>query len=244
MVWLRLWIADMPSQTSAAHPQAVLCDVDGTLLDSNAQHAEAWQKAFEHFGISTTFKQVLQQIGKGGDNLIPVFVPEPDRARLQKPLEEYRKELFRREYLPHIKAFPGARDLLLRMKSTGIRIAIASSSNKNDLKKFEEIADITDLVDEETSSDDAKRSKPAPDIFEATLDRLSLPADRVIALGDTPWDIEAAGKAGVKTVAVTSGGWSEHDLRTAGAIEVYSSVSEVSRNFNQSSFIRCNDIAE
>jgi HAD superfamily hydrolase (TIGR01509 family) len=226
----------MSSQISAPHPQAVLCDLDGTLLDSNAQHAEAWQKAFEHFGISTTFDQVVHQIGKGGDNLIPVFVPEPDRDRLQKSLEEYRKQLFRREYLPHIKPFPGARDLLLKMKTAGIRIAIASSSNKDDLKKFKEIADITDLVDKETSADDADRSKPAPDIFQATLDRLKLSADRVLALGDTPWDIEAAGKAGVKTVAVTSGGWSEHDLREAGAIDVYPSVAELSLHFEHSPF--------
>ena len=75
------------------HPEAVLCDLDGTLLDSNAQHAWAWQKAFEHFGISTTFDQVIHQIGKGGDNLIPVFVPESDRGRLQKPLEDYRKQV-------------------------------------------------------------------------------------------------------------------------------------------------------
>jgi HAD superfamily hydrolase (TIGR01509 family) len=226
----------MSSQISAAHPQAVLCDLDGTLLDSNAQHAEAWQKAFEHFGISTAFDQVVHQIGKGGDHLIPVFVPEHDRDRLQKPLEEYRKQLFRREYLSHIKPFPGARDLLLKMKSAGIRIAIASSSNKDDLKKFKEIAHITDLVDEETSADDADRSKPAPDIFQATLDRLKLPADRVLALGDTPWDIEAAQKAGVQTVAVTSGGWSEQGLREAGAIEVYPSVAELSLHFEHSPF--------
>jgi HAD superfamily hydrolase (TIGR01509 family) len=228
----------MSPQLSAALPQAVLCDLDGTLLDSNAQHAEAWQKAFDHFGISTTFEHVLHQIGKGGDNLIPVFVPEPDRSRLQEPLEEYRKRLFRRDYLPHIKAFPSARDLLIKMKIAGMRIAIASSSNKDDLKKFKEIANITDLVEEETSADDAKHSKPAPDIFHATLDRLKLPADRVLALGDTPWDVKAAEKAGVKTVAVTSGGWSEDDLYVAGAIEVYPSVAELSRDFNRSAFVK------
>lgn len=212
--------------------------MDGTLLDSNAQHAEAWQRTFEHFGISTTFEQVLHQIGKGGDHLIPVFVPERDRERLQKPLEDYRKELFRRDYLPHIKAFPGAREVLLKMRAAGIRVAIASSSNKEDLKTFKKIANITDLIDVETSADDAERSKPAPDIFQATLDRLKLPADGVLALGDTPWDIEAAGKAGVKTVAVTSGGWSEHDLRQAGAIEVYSSVTELSQEFDSSAFVK------
>src|SRR5436305_4924164 len=152
------------------HPEAVLCDLDGTLLDSNAQHAWAWQKTFEHFGISTTFDQVIHQIGKGGDNLIPVFVPESDRGRLQKPLEDYRKQVFRSEYLAQVKAFPGAREVLQRMKAAGIRVALASSSNKEDLKKFKEIVNITDLVDEETSADDADRSKPAPDIFQATLD--------------------------------------------------------------------------
>lgn len=226
----------MSSQLPTTQPQAVLCDIDGTLLDSNAQHAEAWQKTFQHFGISTTFEQVLHQIGKGGDHLIPVFVPESDRTRLQKPLEEYRKDLFRRDYLPGIKAFPGARDLLVKMKAAGIRIAIASSSNKDDLKRFKKIANITDLIDEETSADDAERSKPEPDIFQATLHRLKLPADRVLALGDTPWDIEAAGKAGVKTVAVTSGGWSEQDLRAAGAIAIYPSVAEISQDFNRSPF--------
>jgi HAD superfamily hydrolase (TIGR01509 family) len=227
----------MSSQPFAAQPQAVLCDLDGTLLDSNAQHAEAWQKAFEHFGISTTFEQVLHQIGKGGDHLIPVFVPESERARLQQPLEEYRKMLFRRDYLPGIKAFPHARDLLIKMKAAGLRVAIASSSNKDDLKRFKEIANITDLVDQETSADDAERSKPAPDIFQASLARLKLPADRVLALGDTPWDVEAARKAGIKTVAVTSGGWSEQDLHVAGAIAVYPSVAELCQQFQHSAFV-------
>jgi HAD superfamily hydrolase (TIGR01509 family) len=222
----------MPPTT---HPEAVLRDLDGTLLDSNAQHAWAWQKAFGHFGISATFDQVIHQIGKGGDNLIPAFVAESDRSRLQKPLEDYRKQVFRSEYLPHIKAFPGARDVLQKMKAAGMRIALASSSNKDDLKKFKEIANISDLVDEETSADDADRSKPAPDIFQATLDRLKLSPERVLALGDTPWDIEAAAKAGVKTVAVTSG-WSENDLRQAGAIEVYRSVTELSQEFDHSAF--------
>ncbi len=229
----------MPSHSTVAtpsRPKAALCDLDGTLLDSNALHAEAWQKAFEHFGIETDFDEVLHQIGKGGDHLIPVFVPEPERERLTKPLEEYRKNLFEAEYLPRVKAFPGARELLLKMKSAGIRIAIASSANKNDLKKFKEIASITDLVNEETSADDADSSKPAPDIFQATLERLALPANEVLALGDTPWDIQAAGKAGIKTVAVTSGGWSEQELREAGAIEVYRDAEELTKNFDRSVF--------
>jgi HAD superfamily hydrolase (TIGR01509 family) len=221
---------------NSSRPKAALCDLDGTLLDSNALHAEAWQKAFEHFGISTDFDQVLHQIGKGGDHLIPVFVPKTDRERLEKPLEEYRKKLFQTEYLPRVRPFPEARDLLVKMRGAGIRIAIASSANKDDLKKFKEIASITDLVDEETSADDADSSKPAPDIFQATLERLALPADHVLALGDTPWDIQAAGEAKIRTVALTSGGWTEQELREAGAVEVYRDVEELTKKFEASAF--------
>jgi HAD superfamily hydrolase (TIGR01509 family) len=228
----------MSPAESTTSIDAVLCDLDGTLIDSNAQHAKAWQKAFQHFGIFTTFDQVVHQIGKGGDHLIPVFVPEADRDRLEKPLEEYRKQVFREEYLPSIKAFAGARELLLKFKAVGIRVAIASSSNKEDLQTLKKTAQITDLVDEETSADDAKHSKPAPDIFEATLARLKLPANHVLALGDTPWDVKAAGKANIRIVAVTSGGWSEKDLRDAGALEVYTSVADVLKNFDYSAFSR------
>lgn len=152
-----------------AKVRAVLCDLDGTLLDSNAQHAEAWQRAFAHFGIETTFDEVVHQIGKGGDNLIPVFVRKNDRERLQKSIEEFRTDLFRKEYLPTLNPFPGARELLIKMKQTDIRAAIASSSNEQDLNSFKRILNIEDLVEKDTSADDAERSKPEPDIFEAAL---------------------------------------------------------------------------
>ena len=110
--------------------KAVLCDLDGTLLDSNELHAAAWQRTFENFGYHVTFDEVLHQIGKGGDQLIPVFVPEKDRERMQKPIEEFRKNLFHAEYFDKITAFPDARELLLRMRERGLRIAIASSASK------------------------------------------------------------------------------------------------------------------
>ena len=217
--------------------KAVLCDLDGTLLNSNAQHAEAWQRAFAHFGIETKFEEVVRQIGKGGDNLIPVFVPEADRGRLQNPLESFRTDLFRKEYLPDLKPFPGARELLVKMRQAGIRIGIASSSNKQDLETFKRILNIEDLVEKDTSGDDADRSKPAPDIFEAALGRVGLSPREVLALGDTPWDIEAADKAQVKTVAVMCGGWSRKDLEDAGALEVYADVAEIVTRFASSAFV-------
>lgn len=214
--------------------KAVLCDLDGTLLDSNALHAEAWEKTFEHFGFKVTFDEALHQIGKGGDQLIPVFVPESDRERLQKPIEEYRKNLFHSEYFDKVKAFPDSRELLQKMKQRGLRIAIASSASREDLERLEKIAGFTDLVEKETSNDDAENSKPAPDIFQAALDRLGVEASDSVALGDTPWDIQAARKAGIGTIALTCGGWTEQQLRDAGAIEVYRDPSDLIQKFGQS----------
>jgi len=216
----------------------VLCDMDGTLVDSNALHAEAWHRTFQRFGFSVSFQQALRQIGKGGDQLIPVFVPEPDLERLRKPIEEYRKNLFETEYFPRVTAFPSARQLLLRMKASGLRIAIASSASKEDLVRLKEIASIADLAEEETSNDDAEHSKPSPDIFLAALQRLALKPEQTLALGDTPWDIESARNAGIATVALTSGGWSEDELWEAGASEVYRGAAHLLEQFQNSAFLR------
>jgi HAD superfamily hydrolase (TIGR01509 family) len=217
--------------------QAVLCDLDGTLVDSNALHAEAWRRTFEHFGYKVTFDEALHQIGKGGDQLIPVFVPEEDRARMTDQIEKYRKDLFHSEYFDKIKAFPGSRELLQKMKAAGLRIAVASSASKKDLARLEKIADISDLVEKHTSSDDAEVSKPAPDIFQAALKQLGLEASSTFALGDTPWDIQAGQRAGLKTIALTCGGWTEPQLREAGAIEVYQDPRDLATSFDRSAFV-------
>jgi HAD superfamily hydrolase (TIGR01509 family) len=215
--------------------KAVLCDIDGTLVDSNAQHAEAWRLALAHFGIHVKFQDVLKQIGKGGDKLVPEFVPSQDLPRIEKPLKEYRKELFHREFFNKVKAFPGSRELLQEMRAAGLRVAVASSSDKEDLERLKEIAGIADLVEKETSSGDAKESKPEPDIFEAALARLGIAPENAVALGDTRWDVEAAMKGGIPCIAVTSGGgWSEQELRDSGAIEVYRDVQDLSEHFETS----------
>jgi beta-phosphoglucomutase-like phosphatase (HAD superfamily) len=124
--------------------------------------------------------------------------------------------------------------LLVKMQEAGLRIAVATSSEKDDLEKLEAIANIADLVEKETTSNDAEKSKPHPDIFQAALERLKLKSEDAVALGDTPWDIQAAGKAGVKTIAVTSGGWTAEQLGEAGALEVYKDVQELLQNFERS----------
>jgi HAD superfamily hydrolase (TIGR01509 family) len=218
--------------------KAVLCDIDGTLVDSNALHAEAWMKAFAHFGYHFTVDDLLHQIGKGGDQLIPHYIPPDQLPQLEEPIKKFRKALFQAQYFNRIRPFPGARALLQKMRSAGLRVALASSADRGDLPRLKEIAQITDLVEEETTSDDAEKSKPHPDIFQATLDRLKLHASEVIALGDTPWDIEGAKKAGVNTVAVTSGGWTENQLYSFGAIAVYRDVGQLAHEFERSEFCR------
>jgi HAD superfamily hydrolase (TIGR01509 family) len=218
--------------------EALLSDIDGTLVDSNALHAEAWRRTFEHFGIQVGMDEAWSQIGKGGDKLIPVFVNESDRDRLQKQMEEFRKQVFHRDYMPRIVSFPRSRELFERVKQNGTRIVLATSSDKEDVATYKRIINIEDLVDEEATASDAKESKPEPDIFAVALKKVGAPADRAIALGDTPYDAQAAGKLGIRTIGLTCGGWKRDDLRDAGCLEIYQDPADLLLHFETS--LLCN----
>lgn len=215
-------------------PDVLLTDIDGTLVDSNALHAEAWRRAFEHFGIQLGLDETWRQIGKGGDKVLELFVPEPDRKRLEEPLKTLRKEIFHRDYQQRMVAFPQSRELLQRVRDAGIRIALATSSEKDDLPFYGSLVGMEDLVDEASSSADAAHSKPDPDIFAAALRKVNSRADQAIALGDTPWDAEAAGKLGIPVIGLTSGGWKATDLRAAGCVEVWQDPADLLLHFHDS----------
>ncbi|HEX4383501.1 MAG TPA: HAD family hydrolase [Myxococcales bacterium] len=201
---------------------AVLFDVDGTLIDSVDLHAKAWQEAFAHFGKRIGFEEVRSQIGKGGDQLLPVFFSQEELALRGEAIESYRSELYRRDYLKRIRAFPEVRELFQEISRRGIRIALASSAKGEDLRVYKEVAGVDDLLETETSADDASRSKPNPDIFQAALHRLGkVDARRSFVVGDTPWDVIAATRSGLKTLGMLCGGFAEADLRAAGAVEIY-----------------------
>jgi HAD superfamily hydrolase (TIGR01509 family) len=217
--------------------KAVLSDIDGTLVESNWLHAAAWRDAFAAVGIELELEEVRRQIGKGGDELIPVFVPWWKRKQIEEPLKAYRKFLFETHYMAKVKPFSRVRELMQRMKQAGIKVALASSAKRDELDAYKKIANIEDLVDENTSADDADRAKPHPDIFQATLDKLGLKPCEALALGDTPYDAEAAGKANVWTVGVTTGGWSEKELLDAGCVEVWRDVADLLDNFDRSAFM-------
>ncbi|MEN0075992.1 MAG: HAD family hydrolase [Paracraurococcus sp.] len=203
--------------------KAVLFDVDGTLVDSVDLHAQAWVDAFKEIGHDISFEDMREQIGKGGDQLMPVFLSPEELKDKGKALETRRGEIFRQSYLPRVRAFPGAADLLRRVDKAGLRTALASSAKDEELAALKRILGIEDdRLDAETSSSDAERSKPFPDIFEAALARLpGVSAGETVAIGDTPYDAEAAGKAGMRTIGVLCGGFPEQALRDAGCIAIY-----------------------
>lgn len=226
LVWLNLHLISMV--------EAILCDIDGTLVQSNWLHAQAWQDAFAAADIPLEIETIRRQIGKGGDELIPVFVPWWRRRTLEEPLTAYRSFIFKRDYLEKVEAFPCTRELFHRLKKSGIKTALASSSHKDELETYKAIARISDLVDLSITADDVDRSKPYPDIFDIGLRKLGVKPSRVLALGDTPWDAEAAGKADIRTIGVTTGGWNEQELYDAGCIEVYKDISHLLANFQVS----------
>lgn len=212
---------------------AIIFDIDGTLVDSVDLHAEAWQKAFAHFGHQIPYDEIRAQIGKGGDQLMPFFLKEEELRRIGKELEAFRADLFKREYLPRVRAFPGVRALFETVRSNGQRIALASSAKKDELGVYERIAQIEDLVQEATTSDDAQKSKPYPDIFEAALHRLHDPdKNKALVIGDSPHDAEAAKNAGLRTLGVLCGGFPESALREAGCRQIYADPEDVQRHYS------------
>jgi phosphoglycolate phosphatase-like HAD superfamily hydrolase len=202
-------------------PRAAIFDVDGTLVDSVDLHAAAWQEALVQFGHSVTFEQARSQIGKGGDQLVPVFLSPAEQADHGNALEEWRGTLFKSKYLPLVRPFSAVPELLRRVRDAGLKVAVASSAKRSELDIYLEIARITDLVDVATSSEDAGQSKPAPDIFQVALKKLGLEGNDAVAIGDTPYDAEAAGKAGISTIGMLSGGFTEPDLLRGGCVAVY-----------------------
>jgi HAD superfamily hydrolase (TIGR01549 family) len=214
--------ADSFEDMSLSSLRAFIFDIDGTLVDSNEQHVESWDRAFRRFGKQFPREKLEAQIGKGSDQYLPEFLTPDEIKRFGKQLDAYKSELFKKEYLPKIRPFPGVRELFQRICDDNKRIMLASSGKKADTKRYIELLKIEDLVNKYVSGDDADSSKPAPDIFAIALKKLGdVSPDNVLTVGDTKFDIEAAGKAGMQTIAFLCGGTEESVLRKAGAIAIY-----------------------
>lgn len=201
---------------------AFIFDIDGTLVDSNELHVDSWNRAFQRFGKQFSREQLRAQIGKGSDQYLPEFLTPEEIKRFGKELDEYRSELFKKEYLPKVRPFPKVRELIQRLRDDNKAIVLASSGKKADTKYYIDLLKIGDIIDGYVSGDDADRSKPAPDIFAVSLAKLGdlSPADAV-TVGDTRFDVEAAKRTGLKTIAFLCGGTAESVFRQVGAIAIY-----------------------
>ncbi len=209
--------------------RAALLDVDGTLVDSNYQHALAWYRAFRRSGIVLPLWRIHRHVGMGGDQLVPALAgDEVDETRGDE-IRELRGEAYA-ELIDEVEPLEGSRELIADLKERGLTVVLASSSPQDELDRYLDLLDARELADCWTTDDDVEATKPEPDLVRAALDKAG--TDDGLMVGDTPWDIEAARKAGLGTVCVITGGFSEQELSDAGAAAVFESVEKLRRNLD------------
>ena len=216
--------------------RGIILDMDGTLVDTNEAHAQTWVDALKSFGYEVTLDVIRPLIGQGGDKLIPRLTGETKDSEIGKKLAAHRSELFEQRYLESVEAFPETRELVARLRDLGLKVVVASSSRRDHLDRLIEAAAIGDLIDSATSASDVDESKPDPDVIEAALAKLGLAPEQVMMIGDTPYDIEAAARVGVRTLALRCGGWQDEGL--TGAVAVYADPADLLANLNASPLAR------
>jgi HAD superfamily hydrolase (TIGR01509 family) len=219
-----------------ANARTVLLDVDGTLVDSNDAHARAWVEALAAHGHRVPFEKVRSLIGKGGDKLLAETVEIDKDSDAGQSIDQLRSQVFKEKELPGLKPFPAARELLQRMADDGLRLVVATSAKEEEMNALIDIVGVKELLFKRTSSDDADNSKPDPDIVRGALRKAGAKANEAWMLGDTPYDVEAAARAGVQTVALRSGGWGDEALRRA--IAIYDDARQLLENYDESPFVR------
>jgi HAD superfamily hydrolase (TIGR01509 family) len=212
--------------------QGILLDVDGTLVDSNDAHASAWEQALIDYGIVASFAAIRCRIGMGGDQLLPEVAGIEAESSQGKLISARRGEIFQNTYLPKLKPFPQAKELLTRMRKQGLRLVVASSSKKDELDALLRLCGANELIQASTCADDVDRSKPDPAIIQVALERLGAQAGQTLLLGDTPYDIAAAKRASVGTLALRCGGWDDEHL--ADAVAIYDDPAHLLREFDHS----------
>jgi HAD superfamily hydrolase (TIGR01509 family) len=203
---------------SRAKNEAVLIDVDGTLIDSNGAHALAWCRALEHYGYEVPVERLRRMIGMGGDKILKAIDSGlRDDTEPGKSISEFRQRLFLEQYVSALPPTPGARALLVHLGSVGFKRIVATSAKRDELDALLKTAGVADQIDTAVTLDDADRSKPDADIIESALDKGGVGPERAVYLGDTPYDVEAAHRAHLRCIALRCGGWNDRDLADADA---------------------------
>jgi HAD superfamily hydrolase (TIGR01509 family) len=212
--------------------KGVIFDIDGTLVDSNDAHAQSWVDTFAEAGYDVPFHVVRPLIGMGADKLLPRVLGVSHESDQGKKLIKQRSEIFRERYLPKLKPFEGSRELVSRVRSDGLKAIVATSAKDQELKGLLKAAQVDDLMEEKATASDARKSKPDPDIVHAAIEESDIPPNHLIMIGDTPYDIEAAGKARVRAIAFRCGGWTDEALR--GAAEIYDGPADLLAHYGSS----------
>ena len=214
--------------------RAVIFDLDGTLVDSNELHVLAWHDTFRHFHKDIPLERLREQIGKGGDQYLPVFLNELEMREFGEEADKFRGEVFKKTYLPHVKPFPKVRELFERIRGEGKKIALASSGKDTEVHHYEKLLGIGGLVDCMTSADQVAHSKPKADVFIAALNMLGVAPSDAVGIGDTPYDVAAAKKVDLAVVGVLCGGFSEQELRDEGAVAIFRDPADLLERYYQS----------
>jgi HAD superfamily hydrolase (TIGR01509 family) len=213
--------------------RAAILDIDGTLIDTNDAHAHAWVDVCQEFGRPIAFGQVRPLIGMGGDKVLPQLTGLSEESDEGKRIKERRGEIFRERYLASCRPFPQARELLERMRGEGLALVVATSASKDDMAALLKTIGVEELIEARTSSSDAEESKPDPDIVRAALASADASPAEAVMLGDTPYDVEASGRAGVPCIALRCGGWwKDEDL--AGAVAIYDDPADLLARYDES----------
>jgi HAD superfamily hydrolase (TIGR01509 family) len=201
-------------------------DIDGTLVDTNYQHAIAWYRAFRQSGIVLPIWRIHRHIGMGGDQLVGALTDEQTDREHGDEIRSAEKTLYF-ELIDEVRPMEGSRELIEDLKRRGHTVVLASSAKEDEVEHYLDLLDARELADSWTTSADVKETKPQPDLVNAALERSGGDREEAVMVGDTPWDVHAASNAGVKALTVRTGGFGDDELREAGAIEVYESVAEL-----------------
>jgi HAD superfamily hydrolase (TIGR01549 family) len=206
------------------NPLPAILDIDGTLVDTNYHHAIGWYRAFQRFDVTPPVWRVHRHQGMGGDQLVAAVAGEDVEERLGDDIRKAEAERYM-ELIDEVVPFEGARELIVKLKDEGHSVVLASSAKEQEVDHYLDLLDVRDLVDGWTTSADVEKTKPAPDLVRSALDKIGV--DRAVLVGDSTFDIEAANRAGIATLAVLTGGFSDKELIDAGAKRVFRSIVEL-----------------
>jgi HAD superfamily hydrolase (TIGR01509 family) len=209
------------------HPvSTAILDIDGTLVDTNYQHVIAWARALQRFDIDVALWRIHRLIGMGGDQVVTSLCGQEVEDEHGDEIRSAESEEYMR-LIGEVRPMEGARDLIIALKDRGHSVVLASSAKEDEVDVYLDLLDVREVVDAWTTSADVESTKPAPDLVQAALKKSGDEPNAAVMVGDTPWDVEAAGKAGLETIAVITGGFSEQELTKAGAAAVVESVAEL-----------------